>query len=197
MDQLFNLDTWINLLNQYKELGIFIPIFFAMLESFIPALPLIAIVAINTNAHGLILGFIYSYLGNIIGSILVFLFFRAIIKPRFLDRFYHGQRLRQILNWVEKQAPIFLFLISCLAFTPSAFVNMSFGLSGYKKRQFVISIALGKFIMIATLSLFGHSIGQIQENPIYILLSLIVIGFAYYLSTHIRRESGIDSINKN
>jgi len=61
----------------------------------------------------------------------------------------------------------------------------------------VISIALGKFIMIATLSLFGHSIGQIQENPIYILLSLIVIGFAYYLSTHIRRESGIDSINKN
>lgn len=196
MEQLFSLETWLSLLNQYKELGFFIPIFFAMLESFIPALPLIAIVAINTNAHGLILGFIYSYLGNIIGSIIVFLFFRAVIKPRFLDRFYHGQRLRNILNWVEKQDPIFLFLISCLAFTPSAFVNMSFGLSGYKKRQFIISIALGKLIMIASLSIFGHSIGQIQENPIYIIFSLIVIGFAYYFSTHISKKSGMDKINR-
>jgi len=197
MDQIFNIETWLYLLDQYKELGFIIPIFFAMLESFIPALPLIAIVAINTNAHGLIFGFIFSYLGNLIGSILVFLFFRAIIKPRFLDRFYHGQRLHRMLVWVEKQSPIFLFLISCLAFTPSAFVNMSFGLSGYKKRQFIFSIALGKLIMIASLSVFGHSIGQIQENPIYIMLSVIVIGLAYYFSTHLRKRSGYDSINKN
>jgi uncharacterized membrane protein YdjX (TVP38/TMEM64 family) len=197
MDPLFNIDTWINSLNQYKELGIFIPIFFAMLESFIPALPLIAIIAINVNAHGLFFGFIYSYIGNVLGSIIVFLFFRAIIKPRFLDRFYHGQRFQKILNWVEKQNPIFLFLISCLAFTPSAFINISFGLSGYKKRQFISSIAFGKLIMIASLSMFGHSIGQIQENPFYILLSLMVIGIAYYFSSHLSKRSGLDNINKD
>lgn len=197
MEQLFEIETWINLLNQYKELGLIIPIILAMVESFIPALPLIGIVAINISAHGIFYGFITSYLGNILGSILVFLFFRAIIKPKFLDRFYHGKRLLRILNWVEKQPPLFLFMISCLAFTPSAFVNMSFGLSGYKKRQFMLSIALGKLVMIASLSLFGHSLVQIQDQPLFILLSIIVVLVAYYLSHHMKKKSGIDNIHQD
>jgi uncharacterized membrane protein YdjX (TVP38/TMEM64 family) len=197
MEQLFEIETWINLLNQYKEFGLMIPILLAMVESFIPALPLIGIVAINISAHGVFYGFITSYLGNILGSILVFYFFRSIIKPKFLDRFYHGKRLSRILNWVEKQPPLFLFMISCLAFTPSAFVNMSFGLSGYKKRQFILSIALGKLIMIASLSLFGHSLVKIQDQPLYILLSIIIVLVAYYLSHHMKKSSGIDSIHKD
>jgi len=197
MEQLFEIETWINLLNQYKELGLLIPILLAMVESFIPALPLIGIVAINISAHGVFYGFITSYLGNILGSILVFFFFRAIIKPKFLDRFYHGIRLLRILNWVEKQPPLFLFMISCLAFTPSAFVNMSFGLSGYKKRQFVLSIALGKLIMIASLSLFGHSLVQIQDQPLFVLLSIFIVLVAYYLSHHMKKSSGIDNIHKD
>jgi uncharacterized membrane protein YdjX (TVP38/TMEM64 family) len=194
MEQLFEIETWINLLNQYKEFGLMIPILLAMVESFIPALPLIGIVAINISAHGVFYGFITSYLGNILGSILVFFFFRAIIKPKFLDRFYHGKRLLKILNWVEKQPPLFLFMISCLAFTPSAFVNMSFGLSGYKKRRFILSIALGKLIMISSLSLFGHSLVQIQDQPLYIILSIIIVLIAYYLSHHMKKKSDMDNI---
>lgn len=158
MEQLLNIETWINLLNQYKELGIIIPIFLAMLESFLPILPLIGIVTINITAHGLLFGFIFSYIGNIVGSIIVFLFFRSVIKPILLDRLYHGKRLNRILHWVEGQPSLFLFFLSCLAFTPSAFINMSFGLSGYKKRQFILSIGLGKFVMIGSLSMFGHTI---------------------------------------
>lgn len=197
MEQLFEIETWINLLNQYKELGLIIPILLAMVESFIPALPLIGIVAINISAHGVFYGFITSYLGNILGSILVFLFFRTIIKPKFLDRFYHGKRLLRLLNWVEKQPPLFLFMISCLAFTPSAFVNMSFGLSGYKKRQFILSIALGKLTMVASLSLFGHSLVQIQDQPLFVLLSIVIVLVAYYLSHHMKKSSGMDNIHKD
>ena len=47
METLFEIETWINLFNQYQELGILIPFLLAMMESFIPALPLIAIVTIN------------------------------------------------------------------------------------------------------------------------------------------------------
>ena len=197
MEQLLKIETWLELINQYKELGIIIPIFLAMIESFFPFLPLVAIVAININAHGIIFGFIYSYIGNVLGSIIVFLFFRTIIKPRFLDRFYHGKRLLRILNWVESQPPLFLFLITCLAFTPSAFINMSFGLSGYKKRQFILSIVSGKFIMLITLSTFGLSLSQIQERPYFIILSLILVLIAYYLSHHMKKKSGIDKISTN
>lgn len=197
MEKLLEIETWINLLNQYKDLGLIIPILLSMVESFIPVLPLIGIVAINISAHGVFYGFITSYLGNIIGSISVFLFFRAIIKPKFIDRFYHGKRLLRILNWVEKQPPLLLFMISCLAFTPSAFVNMSFGISGYKKRQFILSVALGKLIMVGSLSLFGHSIIQIQDQPLFILLSVFIVLIAYYLSHHMKKSSGMDNIHQD
>lgn len=195
MEALFQIETWIELLNQYRELGIIIPFILALVESFIPALPLIGIVAINISAHGFLIGFLTSYLGNVFGSFIVFMFFRAIIKPYFLDRFYHGQRLAKILHWVEKQNPFFLFVLSCLAFTPSAFINMSFGLSGYKKRQFFSSVAFGKLIMILSLSLFGHSLLQIQNQPIYIGLSLAFIVIVYFLSKHVSRKSDIHMIN--
>lgn len=191
MNSLFQIETWIQLLNQYKELGLIIPILLALIESFIPVLPLIGIVAINITAHGFIIGFLTSYLGNVIGSIIVFYFFRGVIKRFFLDRFYHGKRLAQILHWVENQTPFLLFLLSCLAFTPSAFINMSFGLSGYRKRQFLISIALGKFIMILSLSLFGQSLSFIQNQPMFIILSLVLLIVVYFLSKYLNTSSNI------
>lgn len=195
MEQLLNIETWINLLNQYKELGFVIPILLSMLESFIPVLPLIGIVAININAHGIILGFVFSYIGNILGSIIVFIFFRSIIKQKFINRFYHGKRFTRILSWVEGQPPLLLFILSCLAFTPSAFINMSFGLSGYKKRQFIISVGLGKLIMIGTLSIFGHTLIQVKNQPIFIIVSALIIFIVYYISHHVKKKSGINSIN--
>lgn len=197
MNPLFQIETWLEMLNQYKELGIIIPFLLALIESFIPALPLIGIVAINITAHGFIIGFLTSYIGNVFGSLIVFTFFRTIIKPKFLDRFYHGKRLARILHWVENQKPIFLFILSCLAFTPSAFINMSFGLSGYKKRQFFISIALGKFIMILSLSLFGHSLSQIQNQPVFVFISLIFLIIVYFLSKHVSKRSNYQDIHKD
>ena len=191
MNSLFQIETWIQLLNQYKELGLIIPILLALIESFIPVLPLIGIVAINITAHGFIIGFLTSYLGNVMGSIIVFYFFRGVIKRFFLDRFYHGKRLAQILHWVENQSPFLLFLLSCLAFTPSAFINMSFGLSGYRKRQFLISIALGKFIRILSLSLFGQSLSYIQNQPMFIILSLVLLIVVYFLSKYLNISSNI------
>lgn len=197
MNSFFQIETWIQLLNQYKEFGLIIPILLALIESFIPALPLIGIVAINISAHGFIVGFITSYVGNVLGSIIVFYFFRGIIKQYFLDRFYHGKRLAQILHWVENQHPIFLFFLSCLAFTPSAFINMSFGLSGYKKRQFLISIVLGKFIMILSLSLFGQSLSHIQTQPLFIIFSVILLIIVYLLSKYLSTSSNFHNIHKN
>lgn len=197
MNALLEIETWLELLNQYKELGIIIPILLAFVESFIPALPLIGIVAINITAHGFLTGFITSYLGNVLGSIIVFLFFRTIIKQYFIDRFYHGIYLAKILHWVENQKPIFLFFLSSLAFTPSAFINMSFGLSGYKKRQFFISIALGKFFMILSLSLFGQSLSQIQNQPMWIIISVLILVLIYFLSKYLNHKSNYHKIHKD
>ena len=66
--QLGTLEFWQTLLESFGDLGPLAPIFLAMVESFFPPLPLIAIVALNIAAHGGFLGFVYSWLGVAAGG---------------------------------------------------------------------------------------------------------------------------------
>ena len=56
--QLGTLEYWEALLAGFEGLGPLVPILLAMVESFFPPLPLIAIVALNVAAHGGLLGFL-------------------------------------------------------------------------------------------------------------------------------------------
>ena len=62
--QLGTLGFWEALLDSFGGLGPIAPIVLAMVESFFPPLPLIAIVALNVAAHGGLLGFLYSWAGD-------------------------------------------------------------------------------------------------------------------------------------
>ena len=74
--QLGTLEFWQTLLDSFGDLGPLAPIFLAMVESFFPPLPLIAIVALNVAAHGGLFGFVYSWVGVMLGGTLMFLFWR-------------------------------------------------------------------------------------------------------------------------
>lgn len=60
LHQLGTLEFWEALLEGFGDLGPIAPVILAMVESFFPPLPLIAIVALNVAAHGGFLGFVYS-----------------------------------------------------------------------------------------------------------------------------------------
>ena len=57
LHQLGTLEFWKALLEGFGGLGPIAPVILAMVESFFPPLPLIAIVALNVAAHGGLLGF--------------------------------------------------------------------------------------------------------------------------------------------
>lgn len=195
LESIQNVEFWFAISEQFRELGPLAPISLAMIEAFVPALPLLLIVAFNTSQYGFVLGFIYSYLGVIFGSYLVFLFFRTVIKGYFMNRFYHGHRLANILNWIESQPPLFLFFVSAIPFTPSSLINAFFGLSGYRKRLFFMSVALGKTISVTIMAFFGHSLSNIMERPLALLLSTILIILAYIISQYYQKHSGLDKLH--
>ena len=62
--QLGTLGFWEALLDSFGDLGPIAPIVLAMVESFFPPLPLVAIVALNVAAHGGLLGFLYAQTGK-------------------------------------------------------------------------------------------------------------------------------------
>lgn len=182
------LEFWQQLLEGFQLLGPLVPILLACVESFIPALPLVAIVTLNVMAHGPVLGFLYSWCGNVLGSALVFLFFRRLVKrplARLIDKSPKVQKAR---DWVNRFDPKALFLIAMMPFTPSSFLNFAFGISDFDERRYLVTIGSAKLIMILLLALCGQSIEAAFRNPWFLLLTAALLAALYWASKKVSEK---------
>ena len=157
--QLGTLEFWQTLLDSFGDLGPLAPIFLAMVESFFPPLPLIAIVALNVAAHGGLFGFVYSWVGVMLGGTLMFLFWRRVLKQFFWKFASRSQKLEKAEQWVSRFDVSSLFMLSVLPFTPSSFMHFAFGISDFDEKRYLITMLLGKGVMVAMMALFGQSSG--------------------------------------
>lgn len=189
---LTKLEFWQEALAVFECLGPAVPILLAMVESFIPALPLVAIVTLNVAAHGTVLGFLYSWIGSATGSVLVFLFWRHIVKRRFWRIAARSQKLQKAEAWVNNFDRTALFLLATMPFTPSSFLNLAFGISDFDERRYIYTIVAAKSIMIALLALFGQSLVYALEQPLFLVLALAVLGGLYGLSKVICKKNHLE-----
>lgn len=191
-EKMGTVEFWEQLFLSFQILGPLVPILIAMVEAFIPALPLIAIVTLNVAAHGPILGFVYSWVGSVFGSILFFALCRKLFKPwmiRFADKHPKIMKARNWVNGINKKA---LFLIITMPFTPSCFVNFAMGVSDFDGKTYVKIMASAKIVMLLLLSLFGQSVVQAFENPIFIVLAVLLVVVLYLASKYIRKKHNLD-----
>lgn len=186
---LMTLEFWENALAGFECLGPAVPILLAMIESFIPALPLVAIVTLNVAAHGTVLGFLYSWIGSATGSVLMFLFWRHVVKRFFWRIAVRSQKLQKAEQWVNEFDRTALFLLAILPFTPSSFLNLAFGISDFDARKYIYTIVAAKSVMIALLALFGQSVVYALQQPLYLVLSIAVLGGLYWLSKKICKKN--------
>ena len=180
--EIATIEFWENCFNSFRILGPIMPMLLAAVESLVPALPLIAIVTLNVGAHGPLLGFLYSWIGACVGSTLVFLFFRRLLKRillKFIDRHPRVKKARDWVNGIHTRA---LFFIAILPFTPSSFLNFAFGVSDFDERKYLITMVSAKAIMIMLLAVFGQSLVQAMQNPLFIILAAALAAALYFLS---------------
>ncbi len=180
--QLGTLEFWQTLLDSFGDLGPLAPIFLAMVESFFPPLPLIAIVALNVAAHGGLLGFVYSWVGVMLGGTLMFLFWRRVLKQFFWKFASRSQKLEKAEQWVSRFDVSSLFMLSVLPFTPSSFMHFAFGISDFDEKRYLITMLLGKGVMVAMMALFGQSLVSSMKNPVYLVLAVVIWGAMYWAS---------------
>jgi len=191
-EKMGTVEFWDQLFHSFQILGPFVPMLIAMVEAFIPALPLIAIVTLNVAAHGALLGFVYSWIGSVFGSILFFALCRKFFKPwiaRFADKHPKIMKARNWVNTINKKA---LFLIITMPFTPSCFVNFAMGVSDFDAKTYIKIMAAAKIIMLILLSLFGQSVVQAFENPVFIVLAVLLVVVLYLVSRYIRKRHNLD-----
>ena len=178
--QLGTLEFWQTLLDSFGDLGPLAAIFLAMVESFFPPLPLIAIVALNVAAHGGLFGFVYSWVGVMLGGTLMFLFWRRVLKQFFWKFASRSQKLEKAEQWVSRFDVSSLFMLSVLPFTPSSFMHFAFGISDFDEKRYLITMLLGKGVMVAMMALFGQSLVSSMKNPVYLVLAVVIWGAMYW-----------------
>lgn len=169
-----------HILFRYEALGPVPGILATFIESFVPILPLIAIIVANVNAYGIWEGALYSWLGVVGGAICVFLFFRRFGGRfrGFIERKY--PKSQKFIVWVEQHGFTPIFVLACFPFTPSAFVNIVAGISKLPKSVFFVATAIGKAVMIFIVSVAGHDVGNLFNQPwkmAAIVVFLVIIWF--------------------
>lgn len=188
---------WNDLANRIENFGLLAPILLAMLESLIPALPLVLIVILNVNIYGLWVGFFTSYLGTMLGATIMFMLYRTISYYGLHEKLHKFKSTDKIIGWVNRQTMPVIIVLSMLPSTPSSFMNLAFGLAQYSKRKYLISIAIGKIVMIGLFAFFG-SVFQAQENQVWIYLgSAVLLVLTYFISKFIHKKTGIGDVSSN
>lgn len=148
-------------------------------ESFLPFLPLILIIAANVNVYGLGLGFLYSWIGITLGSLLLFYLARKLG-----GRFGHYLQRRfplvaKFFAWIEDKGFTPVFLLACLPFAPSFFITIAAGLSTLKLRTFAIAMMLGKAVMILCIAILSFDITELADEPWRVVAAAVFIALLW------------------
>lgn len=170
-----DIDSIQRTLESYSQFGPLPGLLLPFIESFLPFLPLILIVAANANIYGLGLGFLFSWIGVSAGAICVFLICRALgknVKERLMRRFPKSERF---FNWVERRGFTPLFLLACFPFTPSVIITVVSGLSRVPFHTFLLASIMGKAVMIFVISLISFDIGNLVDEPWRIFVSITAV----------------------
>lgn len=181
----FSAENIDQLVASYRALGPLLGIGLPMVEALIPALPLILFVMANAVAFGFWLGFLYSWLGSVLGALIVFSVIRRFGRSRFFSFVNKHPKVRKAMGWIERKGFAPIFILFCFPFTPSALINVVAGLSRISRRQFVLALALGKLVMILILSYIGHDLASFIHKPVKTIIVIGVIFILWYVGKKI------------
>lgn len=179
------MDDKFTVLLNYVELGgplagILLPI----IEAFIPILPLVGFVIINVAVFGFFFGYLYSWVGNCLGSFLLFIFIRKVGGKKFAAKIQKS-KYRGTLEKIKNKNFAVLFYLYCFPFTPSFLISGTAALANMDTQLFLLTMIPSKFVMILSLAFIGENVSSFFENPLKSVLYIIIILLINFVSQKI------------
>ena len=171
LHQLGTLEFWEALLEGFEGLGPLVPILLAMVES---------------------IGFVYSWLGVAAGGTVVFLFWRRVVKRFFWKLASRSEQLKKAQQWVSHVDTATLFMLAVLPFTPTSFLHLAFGISDFDEKRYLLTLLVGKAVMVAMMALFGQSLLSALKNPVYLILAIAIWAGMYWVSKKFCKKHDLD-----
>lgn len=177
-----------DLLQSYENLGPLPGLLLPFIESFLPFLPLFVFVFANATAYGLLKGFLYSWIGSSMGSIVVFLIIRKFNDKRILKKVRTNKQVHKVTKWVDTHGFGPLFLLLCFPFSPTAIINIVAGLSNIRIQQFILAVLLGKAVMIFSIAYVGDSIMSFAQNPTKTIIVAVCITLFWIVGKYVEKR---------
>lgn len=170
VEQLLSQEFYIQFIEQLGVFKFIAGILLAMVEALFPPLPLALFVTVNVIAYGAVLGTIYSYIGTVIGSFLVFLIIRKYGTNYIHKHAEEHEKTMSVLHWIHDKGAMPIVLLYTFPFTPSILLSGLAAVSEIKPTKFLVVLLAGKLFMIISLSVIGTNVQSFTENPIRSLL---------------------------
>ncbi|MFJ5760067.1 TVP38/TMEM64 family protein [Neobacillus sp. NPDC093182] len=181
----FTLENIMDLIQEYRSFGPIPGVVLPLIEAFLPFLPLVIFVMANASAFGLWLGFLYSWLGSCLGALLLFLLIRKYGQKRVFSFLSKHPQVQKLMDWVDRHGFGPLFLLLCFPFTPSVVVNVVAAFSKISIYQYMLAVAIGKMVMIFTISFVGYDLQSLITRPYRTGIVFLVIFILWYVGKRI------------
>ncbi len=173
-------------------IGPILGITIVILESIIPVLPLAIFIALNMYAYGMVIGFILSWVGTIIGCLISFMAFRQWFRGYFWRKIENKERFIQLMNYITDIKFNQLVLLMALPFSPAFLINIGAGLSKISFKKFIIATIIGKISIVYFWGYIGTGIIESISNPAILLEMVLMLFIAYIVSRILGKNLNIE-----
>lgn len=173
-----------DLAKDYWVLAMFAGLISCFIESFLPILPLIAIVGANALMLGLWGGLFISWMGSGLGTIALFLLVSKFNDNKLFNKL-RNNKTEKAIKWMEKQGFKLLFIAYSCPFVPSFLVTIT---SAFCKREainFIPAMLAGKFVMFLVVSYPASDIEGFINNPIKIAVFVLLVFLSWTIGSKV------------
>ena len=179
------------LAKDYWMLSIILGFMAAFIESFLPALPLMAIAAINAAINGFIVGFITSWLGSCVGTIAVFYVIKRIFDTEFFQKHWvlkMKDKLDGMIKKVQSSEFKALFVFYAIPVLPSSLLTLASAICEIEYKVFIPPMMFGKFLMMFWVSYVGSDITGFLKNPVKIAVVIGMTVASYVIANKMKDD---------
>jgi uncharacterized membrane protein YdjX (TVP38/TMEM64 family) len=171
-----------DLANLFSELGFWaVPVSLAInaTVNILGFFPSVAVTAANVLVWGPWIGFLLSWMGEVIGSAAAFFLYRAGIRAANISRHRDWKWVRSISSMPGREQFLALTLARITPFIPAGAVNLAGSLTQVTFLVFLLSTAIGKIPSIALETLVSHDLIHINEHLARLIAVLFVLAIGY------------------
>lgn len=158
----------------------------AYIESFLPILPLMAIVAANGALNGFAIGFFVSLMGSVLGTMSVFYLVKYVFKNRKFNK-NENAKIDLLIQKIKKAEFMVIFLFYAISILPASLTTIAAAYCGFTYKEFLPPMFFGKLLMMSLYAYIGSDYKDFFTNPYKLTVGILIAIVIYIIGSRVNK----------